>query len=342
MQDNGRRHRDPVAFDFAFDPKAATAAVAINAALPAAAAGRAVPAGAARSLLPARRRWRRWGASLALLASLAACSRGGESAALPAADRYSADAASSAASAAEAAVQAADAAVAAPPPSGDGRVMPSLAYEHEVSVALPAAQIPARLKQLQDGCLKASFGACTVLQVEQRGGERPRGELSVRIAPAGVEPLIAQAGQDGQIESRTTHAEDLAQAVQDNDAQRQRLQAEQRRLQEFEQRRDLSVADMIALSEKLAAVETQLLATSQEAAQQRRRLDTQRVTLTFAAPTAERSRSDIGDALRDSGEIFAGSIAWAIRAVVGLAPFALLGYVLWRLIAWRRRRRRSA
>ncbi|PPU85411.1 DUF4349 domain-containing protein [Xanthomonas sacchari] len=267
--------------------------------------------------------------------SIAACSRGGESAALPAAHLYSADAASSAASAAEAAV-------AAPPPSGEVNAAPSLAYEHEVDVALPAAQIPARLKQLQERCRTSGFGACTVLQVEQRGGERPRGELSVRIAPTGVEPLIAEAGQGGQIESRTTHAEDLAQAVQDNDAQRQRLQAEQRRLQEFQQRRDLSVADMIALSEKLAAVETQLLATSQEAAQQRRRLDTQRVTLTFSAPTAERSRSDIGEALHDSGEIFAGSIAWAIRAVVGLAPFVLLGYALWRLIAWRRRRRRSA
>ncbi|MCI2243486.1 DUF4349 domain-containing protein [Xanthomonas sp. PPL568] len=274
--------------------------------------------------------------------SIAACSRDGESARLPAADLYAADAAGSAATAAEAAAQAADASFAAGAPGEEHRAVATLAYEHEVSVALPAAQIPARLKQLQDGCLKSSFGACTVLQVEQRGGERPRGELSVRIAPSGVEPLIAQAGQDGQIESRTTHAEDLAQAVQDNDAQRQRLQAEQRRLQEFQQRRDLSVADMIALSEKLAAVETQLLATSQEAAQQRRRLDTQRVTLTFTAPTAERSRSDIGDALRDSGEIFAGSIAWAIRAVVGLAPFVLLGYALWRLIAWRRRRRRSA
>ncbi|WP_184645790.1 DUF4349 domain-containing protein [Xanthomonas sp. 3307] len=273
------------------------------------------------------------------MAAIAACSRGGESAAAP---PYAADAASSAASAAEAASQAADASFAAGAPGEEHRAMATLAYEHEVDVALPAAQIPARLKQLQEECQQSRFGACTVLQVEQRGGEQPHGELSVRIAPAGVEPLIAQAGQGGQIESRTTHAEDLAQEVQDNDAQRQRLQAEQRRLQEFQQRRDLSVADMIALSEKLAAVETQLLATSQEAAQQRRRLDTQRVTLTFAAPTAERSRSDIGDALRDSGEIFAGSIAWAIRAVVGLAPFVLLGYALWRLIAWRRRRRRAA
>ncbi len=325
MQDKGRRHRGHVVRDTAFDPDGVAAA-----------------AGTLDVVAPARGRWCRWGASLALAVSIAACSRGGESAALPAAHLYSADAASSAASAAEAAAQAAEAAVAAPPPSPGAFAMPSLAYEHEVDVALPVAQIPARLKQLQESCLKSSFGACTVLQVEQRGGEQPRGELSVRIAPAGVEPLIAQAGQDGQIESRTTHAEDLAQAVQDNDAQRQRLQAEQRRLQEFQQRRDLSVADMIALSEKLAAVETQLLATSQEAAQQRRRLDTQRVTLTFAAPTAERSRSDIGEALRDSGEIFAGSIAWAIRAVVGLAPFVLLGYALWRLIAWRRRRRRSA
>ncbi|UYB53736.1 DUF4349 domain-containing protein [Xanthomonas sp. AM6] len=226
-------------------------------------------------------------------------------------------------------------------PTADGRAA-MLAYEHEVSVQLPAAQIEARLKQAQDSCLSGRFGACNVLSVEQRGGEHPQAALSVRIVPAGVEPLIAQAGNGGEIGSRSTRAEDLAQAVQDNAALQQRLQAEQRRLQEFQQRRDLSVADMISLSEKMAQLDTQLLAASQDAAQHRRRIETQRLTLQFATPDGERGRSEIGEAFADTGAIFASATAWAIRAVAALTPFLLLGAVLWWLVAWLRRRRRRA
>jgi hypothetical protein len=155
-----------------------------------------------------------------------------------------------------------------------------------------------------------------------------------------VEPLIAQAGNGGEIGSRSTHAEDLAQAVQDNAALQQRLQAEQRRLQEFQRRSDLSVADMISLSEKMAELDTQLLSVSQEAAQHRRRIETQQLTLQFATPDGERSRSEIGEAFVDTGSIFASATAWAIRAIAALSPFVLLGAVLWWLIAWLRRRRR--
>jgi hypothetical protein len=255
---------------------------------------------------------------LVLMLALAACSK------------HSAESAAEAPAAAPAAA-----------PTADGRAA-MLAYEHEVNVQLPAAQIEARLKQAQDSCLNGRFGACNVLSMQQRGGESPQATLSVRIVPAGVEPLIAQAGNGGEIGSRSTHAEDLAQAVQDNAALQQRLQAEQRRLQEFQQRRDLSVADMISLSAKLAELDTQLLAASQEAAQQRRRIETQRLTLQFAALDGERSRSEIGEAFADTGAIFASATAWAIRTIAALTPFVLLGVVLWWLVAWLRRRRRRA
>ncbi|CTP84715.1 hypothetical protein [Xanthomonas graminis] len=93
------------------------------------------------------------------------------------------------------------------------------------------------------------------------------------------------------------------------------------------------------MSAKLAELHTQLLAASQDAAQQRRRIETQRLSLQFAAPAGERSRSEIGEAFAGTGLIFAAT-AWAIRALAALAPFVVLGGAIWWLLAWLRRRRR--
>lgn len=225
--------------------------------------------------------------------------------------------------------------------AGPGMPSPAgafLAYEHSVRIALPAAEIQGRLQAVQASCTSGKFGECTVLNVERIGGEYPSGSLAVRIVPEGVEPMIAQAGSGGEIGSRITHAEDLAQVVRDNERQQQRLKKERERLLEFQQRRDLSVADMIALSERLAESDARLESTEQDAAQHRRRIDTQLLTLSFASPAGQASRSEIGQALRDFGGIVATSAAWVIRAVAVMIPVGTVLALLW--MCWRRLRRK--
>ena len=215
-----------------------------------------------------------------------------------------------------------------------------LAYEHQVDIELDAELLAQRLAQSQAACQQARFGACEVLEVGQHGGDQPSARLVVRIAPAGVEPLIAAASAGGEVGSRSTHAEDLAQAVADNALTRDRLQREQVRLQEFQKRPDLAVADMIALSQQMAQVEAQLQAARQESAQQERRIDTQKLTLQFQPPGLQSGGGEIGRAVRDFVSILATGTAWTIRAIAFLIPVALLVGVLLALWRWRRRRHR--
>ena len=214
-----------------------------------------------------------------------------------------------------------------------------LAYEHDVEILLEEEAITNRLKASQQACTTARFGDCSVLEISQRGGDYPRASLTVRIAPAGVEPFIAQAAKGADIGSRNTRAEDLAQAVGDNDLLQDRLGRERDRLLEFQQRRDLAVADMIALSQQLAQVEAQLQAAQQEGAQHRHRIDTQRVTLEFVPPGGQSGRGEIRQALRDFTATLATGTAWTIRAVAFLIPVGLALWVLISLIRrWRRRK----
>jgi hypothetical protein len=215
----------------------------------------------------------------------------------------------------------------------------SIAYEHSVEVRVPGNEIPQRIDAVQSACFSQKFGDCAVLNVEQRGGDFPRGSITVRIDPKGVEPLLGAASEGGDVISRALRADDLAEAVTDNQLRRTRLEKERARLLEFQDKPNIKLEDMLRLSKRLSEVEAQLDVAEQEHAQQRRRIDTNRLTIEFQTTRTEAGRSDIGDAVRDAGRVFAASVAFMIRAFAAAVPVVLfLGLVV---LLVRRLRRRS-
>ncbi|SDY42461.1 protein of unknown function [Lysobacter sp. yr284] len=221
-----------------------------------------------------------------------------------------------------------------------------LAYEHRVRVRLPGDKIAARAKAVQDACTGGKFGPCAVLGMDQSGGDSPSARLQVRLVPQAVEPLIALAGQGEQIAERGIQAEDLAVAVRDNAMRRDRLRREHARLLEFQERRDLKMADVLTLSERIAEIESQLQAAEQEAAQQQRRISTQLINFEFGTTLGQESSSEIGEAVRDFGGIVAAVIAFLIRALAVLLPLGIVGgafvWLLLKFLRARRARRKAA
>ena len=227
-----------------------------------------------------------------------------------------------------------------PGDGGDVAIGAMLAYEHHAAIAIDADAIAPRLQAVRAACESRRFGPCVVLNVQQAGGDFPSATLGMRIAPAGVEPMIALASRGARLGGRSTHAEDLAVAVRDNRQVQERLRRELARLQEFQQRRDLSVADMIALSQRMAEAEAQLQAAEQVGAQHARRIDTQLLTLAFTPPGGQEGRNEVAQAVRDIGRLFSSGAAWTIRAGAFLVPVLLALGLLATLLRWLRRRRR--
>ena len=218
-----------------------------------------------------------------------------------------------------------------------------LAYEHEVEIRLDADKIAAKVKAAKQACETGKFGACLVLGVSQSGGRYPRASLRVRAEPKAIEPLIAAAGEGGDIGDRSTRAEDLAVVVRDNTLLRSRLSKQHARLLEFQGRSDLKVADVIALSEQLSKVEAELEAAEREGAIHKRRIETQLLTIAFSPHVGEEGRSEVAIAFGDTGRVMASSTAGVIRVVAGLLPvllaLALAIWVLKRLIRFLRHRK---
>lgn len=246
-------------------------------------------------------------------------------------------AAAPAASARAVAEQAADATVMRSPEGA------FLAYEHTVRLTLPGADIAPRLKAVAAACQSAQFGDCAVLQMSQSGGSAASGFIELRIAPQGVEPVIALASDKGDVSQRSSSAEDLAQQVAETQLRQARLKNEHARLMEYQQRKDMTVADLLTVSQRLSEIEAGLEQADREAAQQRRRIDTQKVSIYLESTSSQRNRSELAQALSGVGDVFTASLSYLILFLAGALPWLLVGAVaLWgvvKLWRWRRNRR---
>lgn len=227
------------------------------------------------------------------------------------------------------------------PVSGEkSRAGAMLAYEHVLRIRLPGTEIAGRLAAARQACETARFGACNVLRIEQAEHDA---ELVVRIVPEGVEPMAKLAAQDGTIGFRQTTAEDLADAVNDNQRERELLEKHAQHLTELAARKDIAVADLIALSREQASVESQLQSLQAVAANQQRRLDTNRLELHFGDTSAYSRSGRIGDGFSGLLDETTEGVTDAMRLLGYGLPFLILAFplaLLW-LWLWRRFTRRG-
>ncbi len=222
-----------------------------------------------------------------------------------------------------------------------------LAYEHEIQFKVAPDTMNRRITAVQTACNEEKFGACSVLGINSSSGEYATASIVLRVAPAGVEPLVALASQGSAIDKRVTKAEDLADAVADVAAQQDLLRRQRETLLTYVARKDLAVGDMITLSQQLATVDSSLHGLSQQSADQRRRIETNLLTIELRSNVVARDKQSIS--IRDAWQTFSNSFVAGINDAAEYAgyllpllllvfPLALIWRWLWRLATGKYRR----
>jgi len=212
-----------------------------------------------------------------------------------------------------------------------------LAYEHHLRIELQEAQIAPRVAAVREACESSRFGACNVLRIDQ---SEHSGSLTVRIVPSGVEPLSAMASQDGKMVWRQTQAEDLADAVNDNEQKLKQLEIYSTQVEQLAQRKDISTSDLITLSHERAQIQVERENLQNVATQQQRRIDTNLLQLDFSDETGGRH---FGISLGDWADQLSDGIRDALSMLAYGIPFLLLAFPLalgWRWF-WRRVTKKS-
>ena len=216
----------------------------------------------------------------------------------------------------------------------------NLAYEHTVSIELGKALLTTRVREIQGACQADKQFGCTLLDMSVHVSETmPNGSIRIRLAPAGVDSFIASASQNGKVTSRITHAEDLAEQVNDTERELALLTTHRDRLSRFMEDKSLKVDQLIAVSKELASAQTQIESANAVQANLHRRIDTNLLTLSLSIPetVAIAQRTPIRDAFSAFGAEFTEAISQVIRFVAVLIPWLILivpGVILIRLF-WR-------
>jgi hypothetical protein len=155
------------------------------------------------------------------------------------------------------------------------RTTDSLEYEHTVSIELGESLLPTRVREIQSACQTDEQFGCTLLDMSVHTGENiPNGSIRIRLAPAGVDAFISLASQNGKVTARITHAEDLAQQVNDTERELALLTTHRDRLSKFMEDKSIKVDQLIAVSKELAAAQTQIESANTVQANLHRRIDT--------------------------------------------------------------------
>jgi hypothetical protein len=233
---------------------------------------------------------------------------------------------------------------AAAPPTAPGSPRAArgetLAYEHNISVEMDKEMLPSRLREIEAACNADRASACTILDVSlQSEQDLPSGNIRMRLAPAGVEPLITLASKDANPTGRNTRAEDLAEPVADTERQLALMTLHRDRLTELMKNKDIKIDQLIAVSRELATVQAQIDSLGTQRANLRRRIDTDLLTITLSLPRRAyvSDPTPVTDALRYFGNDFREAVGMMIRFLAVLLPWLVIilpGLFLLRLF-WR-------
>ncbi len=133
-----------------------------------------------------------------------------------------------------------------------------LAYSHSISIETTETLIQKQYNDTINACTEATDFKCVILDSKLNIGEYTDGHVKLRVEPKGVNKIIQIATVEGEVSSKSTHVEDLAKPVKDNQKRRLMLETHRDRLIELQKRSDNDIESLITISTELAKIQSEL------------------------------------------------------------------------------------
>jgi len=218
----------------------------------------------------------------------------------------------------------------------------SMARSHTVSVDVPEDKVASSVKSVVDTCAADRQNECTVLISGLTTGQYETGSVKLRTKPAGVEPIIQLASSFGTVTSQRTEAEDLAEAIADNESRLAMFRSYRERLQALEGKASDNIDSLIKIASEETRVQSEIEKLSGESAFQKRRIETEILNLSFFVHSQASFIRPISESLSSFNHDFSDGIANAIRGSAYVIPWLVLAVPVVLFLRFLLRRRKSS
>ena len=235
-----------------------------------------------------------------------------------------------------------------PQPTGPAPTL-FLAYEYQMNLELPAAQLAGVMDAQQRACQDAGPRLCQLVAASRQGDPQSEmsGTLQIRAEPTWLRTFKDRIGGDvdragGRILSQTTVTEDLTRQIVDTEASLRADRALRDRLERLLESRPGRLSDLLEVERELARVQGQIDATESGLAVMRTRVSMSTLTLNYQSS----NKPLRSDTFRPLGEAFANFLGYIVmgfavilNVVAIVLPFALVGgLIAWATLSFRKRR----
>lgn len=217
-----------------------------------------------------------------------------------------------------------------------------LAYEHTIGIETGADKIAPLFDAVQSACLAAVTESCAILEARITKGEYASASLKFRAKASGIRKLVEVLSAQGEVESQSTTAEDLAGPIEDNAKRIAMLTDYRTKLEALRNRGTADMDTLIKLTRELAQVQSEIEALTGSQAQLVQRVETEILNVSIRSSNRPSFMSPIAEAASDFGGNLSEAIGVVIIVVAFLLPWSLvvaLGIWIWRKL---RRRRKQA
>ncbi len=219
-----------------------------------------------------------------------------------------------------------------------------LAYEHTVRAEVDAERLSGLHSRLVERCVTDVEYQCVLLEANLQRGLYSNSKLRMRMLPGGVGGFFEVLDQQGKIQSRSSRADDLTEAVVDNKKHIEMLTKHRLRLEKLSDTESSDIDALLKIAKELASVQTQLEFATGKEQQYAKRVETDLLSIDLTSSDAASRGSVIGNAVSEFGDDLAYATASVISFTASLLPwlpvFILLIWALrW---FWRFLRRKPA
>jgi len=217
-----------------------------------------------------------------------------------------------------------------------------LAYEHSITIDVKEEYLADVFKVTVDACLNDKDNDCTILDSKTSYGTHHFANIRFRIKPNGVNNIISVASSKGKLVQQSTHIEDLAKPILDNNLRLKMLESHRDNLMALQQKAKDDVESLIKISSELTRVLSEIEQAKGQESFLSQRVNMDIVNVQYEVQQSRSFWKPISSSLSDFSNNLSDGISGTIVAVAYLLPGAILFVIVFAIIRflWKRSQKR--